>query len=82
MPKITRYDVDTTFEPGDVMLKDGMYGTKQITADNVSKYIIETYASSSLGGSARTVKEAIDLAVGTGIDLDALTQAEVDALFS
>ena len=43
MPKITRYDVATTFEPGDVLLKDGTYGTKQITADNVSKYVTETY---------------------------------------
>ena len=52
MAKITAYPSASSFDAGDVLLKDGTNGTKTITAENVAKYmaqlpngnIAETYA--------------------------------------
>lgn len=56
MAKITDYPSITTIDANTILLADGSSGTGKILASDMAKYALETYAGSTLAGSAQSVK--------------------------
>lgn len=59
MAKITDYPSITTIDANTILLADGSSGTGKILASDMAKYALETYAGSTLAGSAQSVKAAL-----------------------
>lgn len=77
MAKITDYPSITTINANTILLADGSSGTGKILASDMAKYALETYAGSTLAGSAQSVKSAFSSIFANGSNIDA---SNVDSL--
>lgn len=77
MAKITDYPSITTIDANTILLADGSSGTGKILASDMAKYALETYAGSTLAGSAQSVKNAFSNLFANGSNIDA---SNVDSL--
>lgn len=76
MAKITDYPSITTIDANTILLADGSSGTGKILASDMAKYALETYAGSTLAGSAQSVKAAFETAGKDSFSLSGGTLVE------